>query len=166
MGVDSPNLAEPWPVRFTGWPNHLSVSNDGENPGEDDSNGKSEDRDQSPNSSNYSQIVYINDWRPKEEGLCVGLLPAMTCVLSEAGVPLRKIRVDEDGNPDGDREQYQSPPYILLPPEHCLEAVGGPKSPDGISGEVNVNRRAHDGYEDDGVVSGQVPSDERNPTGE
>lgn len=44
--------------------------------------------------------------------------------------------------------------------------MGTPEGSNGIACKVDVDGRAHDGDEDDGVEPSQVPSDERNTAGD
>lgn len=79
---------------------------------------------------------------------------------------LWEIGVDEDRNPDGNGEEHHCPPNVLLLSEHWFKTVGAPKGSGRVAREINVDGRAHDGDKDDGVVPGEFPSEEGNPTGD
>ena len=102
--------------------------------------------------------------RQEEEVLGDGT--SATCVLGERRKVLRKIRIHEDRNPDGDGEEHHRPLTILLPPEHRFKTMGTPECSDGIACEVEVDRRADDGDKGEGVEAGELPLDDGNSTGD
>lgn len=147
-------------------PNFLSPQDDSDNPGEDD-----EDRDRKKNKQNENPSLSLDRQGPREkeggreeEGFRYGTPTAR--VLREPGVASWEIHVNENRDPDGQREERQSPPNVMLPPKHCVEAMGTPEGSDSIARKVDVDGRADDGGEDDGVKPSQVPSDERNTAGD
>ena len=66
-----------------------------------------------------------------------------------------EISVDQDCDPDGNGEKRHCSLNILLLPKHCVEAMGAPEGSDGVTCEVNVDKGAYNGDEDDGVKPGQ-----------
>lgn len=55
---------------------------------------------------------------------------------------------------------------MLLLPEHCIKTVWAPESSDRVTCEVNVDRRAYDGDDDNRVKPGQLFSNKVNPAGD
>jgi hypothetical protein len=86
--------------------------------------------------------------------------------LRELGVTLREVGIDKDRDPDTNGEKDHRSLKILLLPEHCFKTVSTPEGPDGIPREVDIDGRACDGDQDDGMVSGKFPPDEGDPAGE
>jgi hypothetical protein len=86
--------------------------------------------------------------------------------LNERGEISWDISIDEDRHPDSNGAEHHRPPHILLPPEHCVEMVGAPEGSDSVAYEINIDGRAYDAEEDDGVKPGQLMFKERYPTGE
>lgn len=79
---------------------------------------------------------------------------------------LWEISVYEDRDPDGNGEEHQCPSTVLFLSKHRFETVGAPEGSDRVACEVNVDGRAYDRDEDDGVVPGEIPLEEGNPTGD
>jgi hypothetical protein len=162
--MDSPDPAKPRPVRFTRRPDLLSLPYDGENPGDDDDEGKREECNQVPIQLGTCQGDGKHERRPEEESLRYGV--PTTRVLSKLGVMAWEVRIYKNCDPDGDGEEHHRPPQIMLLAEHSVETMGAPKGSDRVACEVDVDGRAYDGDEDDGVISGQLSSDEGYSTGE
>jgi len=160
-----PDLAKPWPVRFTGRPDFLSPPSDGDDPCNGDEDGAHEEHEKVNNItwSLLRQRVQENDREPEEITLREG--HHTTCVLRELGAFLRKISVYEDRSPDADGKEHHRPPSDLPLPKHCVETMTTPEGSDSVTREVDVDGRAYEGDNDHGVEPGEVPSEEGNRAG-
>ena len=137
--MDLPDLGEPGPIRFTGWPDLLSPPNDGDDPGDNDEDWNCEDHKQHENSgcTIQCQAHCCNNGGQKEDELREGATTAS--VLREFGVALWEIRVHEYCDPDGNREENHNTSTVLLLSEHRLETVGTPEGSDRVACEVDID---------------------------
>lgn len=161
-----PDLAKPRPVGLARRPDFIFPYDNGDDPGEDDEdwNRKKNKQKENPSLSFHRQGPREKEGGPEEEGFRYGTPAAR--VLRELGVASWEIYVNEDRDPCAEGEECQSQPNVMLPPKHCVEAMRAPERSNGIACKVDVDWRAHNGDEDDGVKPSQVPSDERNTAGD
>lgn len=98
--MNLPDLAKPWPVRFTGWPDFLPPPDDRDDPGDDEDEGDREEYDQkqNPTCPNLCQSPCKNERGPEENTLRDG--GPTTRVLREFGILLREVSVYKDRSPD------------------------------------------------------------------